>query len=293
MTSVKVMDDDDDDDDDDDGNYGSGADSDGFDGFMGQGENIPSAYKDDEGALPSYHVVEDYHPKKRDDMRLRPGDQVTISMPMEYAPINRTHINLALRLSRMGGAMAIVDPKRRKTTRAKSMKRTKTSASTKTTSSSATHPPDVSLEPASPVSPGLPPPVPEGKGKLLFSMVPADQALEIVASSLSAERRAQYFETLLRTAHSGSSPLTTPTEEKTDLALRASMEGAAGEESKGKLGWRKLRVGWKDAVRKELENSHEYWKRQGSKFDIWAFMAENYRMDEPPSPASAGSSGRG
>lgn len=117
-----------------------------------------------------------------------------------------------------------------------------------------------------------------GKGKLLFSMVHPEVAMEIVSESLSAERRAHYFETLLRDAKSSPSPKdeqTNPLESQ----LRASLEGAAGQESKAKLAWRKLRVGWKEAVRRQLADSYDEWLERRERFDIWAFMAENHRID--------------
>ena len=54
---------------------------DGGDGREGGDEHLPSAYQNiGDGVLPSYVVVEDFEPRRRDDMRLRVGDRVTISM---------------------------------------------------------------------------------------------------------------------------------------------------------------------------------------------------------------------
>ncbi|KAJ3054080.1 hypothetical protein HK102_011578, partial [Quaeritorhiza haematococci] len=99
-------------------------------------------------------------------------------------------------------------------------------------------------------------------------MVPPEQALEIVSESLSAERRAQYFETLLRTGG--------VSDKNVENALKTSMEGAAGDESRAKARWRKLRVGWKELVRQELERR---WAEQPQGFEIWSFLADNYRID--------------
>ncbi|KAJ3033598.1 hypothetical protein HDV00_006024 [Rhizophlyctis rosea] len=236
------------------------------------GPDLPSAYQNlEDSVLPSYVAVEDFEPRRRDDMRLRVGDRITISM----------------------GTPTPGTPSAQPTATPHGTDATPTTPSASQTSYFPPQPPADATQTTTPQQQT------GQKSKLLFSMVPVDQALEIVTSSLSASRRAEYFETLLRqqthrstssvssstgpfspTSPHPQSPLDSPLmSPEVDQALRASMEGAAGGETRGKQAWRKLRVGWKDAVKNELQEGYRKWVEDREKFDIWGFMAENYRVD--------------
>ncbi|KAJ3054379.1 hypothetical protein HK097_001988 [Rhizophlyctis rosea] len=283
------------------GEEGSGDEGEGGEGKGN--EHLPSAYQNvEDGLLPSYVAVEDFEPKRRDDMRLRVGDRVTISMTFTdgwcHGYNQTTNAMGMFPISNLA-----IKPK---TTAAR---RSTTKRSSKGPSTPAATPGGVTspTTPESATSGSYFPPQPPAdqsqkqKGKLLFSMVPVDQALEIVTSSLSASRRAEYFETLLRQTtttsshhHRSTSSISTPTtphspspldsplspsilSPETEKGLRASMEGASGSETRGKQAWRKLRVGWRDAVEAELQEGYRKWVEDRERFDIWGFMAESYK----------------
>ncbi|KND03129.1 uncharacterized protein SPPG_02190 [Spizellomyces punctatus DAOM BR117] len=237
----------------------------------GANSQLPSFLVDQE-ELPSYTVIKAFEKRKRDDMILTVGDKVTISMTFTdgwcHGYNHTTHTMGMFPIS----SVAVID---RKHSKSKPRQASNEEANSPESNSSATL---TSPETPSSVNEVHPPTQKPEKGKLLFSMVPPEQAMEIVAESLSAERRAHYFETMLRDAKATPSP---KSEELDPLEnqLRASMEGAAGQESRAKLAWRKLRVGWKDAVRKQLSDGYDDWLAQKEKFDIWGFMADNYRVD--------------
>ncbi|KAI9098254.1 hypothetical protein DFS34DRAFT_620142 [Phlyctochytrium arcticum] len=249
-------------------------------------EQLSNFLEDQEG-LPSYHVVKAYEPRKRDDMRLRVDDMVTISMTFTDGWCHGyNHTQKTMGMFPIS-AVAVLDRKNR----------SQKPAPARFNSGEPSPPPDS-------VAPFAPPPSrnntetkrPEqkksgnGGGKLIFSIVPPEQAIEIVAESLTAERRAHYFETLLRDAKkSNSITSTSPTSPHSpndstssnplEAQLRASMEGASGEESRAKQAWRKLRVNWKDAVREQLQDGYSAWLDRRNQFDIWGFMADSYRLE--------------
>ncbi|KAJ3176995.1 hypothetical protein HDU87_004711 [Geranomyces variabilis] len=223
--------------------------------------------------LPAYKVVTAFTPKRRDDMRLHVGDRVTISMTFTDGVCHG--FNHSTQAMGMFPISCVAVPARKPTSVASSRGR-RGGADSTTTLVDTTTPGDDDDNGDTNAPQRLDFSSNNGKkGKLLFSMVAPETALEIVAESLSADRRAHYFETLLVETRG-----TTPTQERSanplEAQLRASMEGASGGEPRARQAWRRLRVGWKDAVRKELDVGYEEWVRRRDRFDIWALMAENY-----------------
>ncbi|KAJ3149073.1 hypothetical protein HDU89_004075 [Geranomyces variabilis] len=241
---------------------------DSYDAGSAQGSAAWTAQMD----LPAYKVVTAFTPKRRDDMRLHVGDRVTISMTFTDGVCHG--FNHTTQAMGMFPISCVAVPARKPTSVASSRGRRAADSSTTLVD---TNTPD-NDEHSDDADPRQRPDVGHNsnkKGKLLFSMVAPETALEIVAESLSADRRAHYFETLLVETRG-----TTPTQERSasplEAQLRASMEGASGGEPRARQAWRRLRVGWKDAVRKELDVGYEEWVRRRDRFDIWALMAENY-----------------
>ncbi|KAJ3161810.1 hypothetical protein HDU86_006581 [Geranomyces michiganensis] len=227
-----------------------------------QDDHISAAWTEQQD-LPAYKVVTAFTPKRRDDMRLHVGDRVTISMTFTDGVCHG--FNHTTRAMGMFPISCVAVPARKPSTVASLRRRANDSTTTLVNINSTVEPPKT-------------PDTSTKKGKLLFSMVAPETALEIVAESLSADRRAHYFETLL--VQETRSVSGTPTQERSsdplEAQLRASMEGASGGEPRARQAWRRLRVGWKDAVRKELDVGYEEWVRRRDRFDIWALMAENY-----------------
>ncbi|KAJ3270173.1 hypothetical protein HDV01_000508 [Terramyces sp. JEL0728] len=118
----------------------------------------------------------------------------------------------------------------------------------------------------------LPPLAPEGEGRLLFSMVPQDQAMEIINTSLPEERRKEYFET--KSSISSSSSF-----EKLSLPSDSPMPRLKKPPSKALLNWDKLRTNWKDAVRVELQTSFEKWEAKRNQAKFWQLLVDNYRIE--------------
>ncbi|RKO91069.1 hypothetical protein BDK51DRAFT_35122 [Blyttiomyces helicus] len=214
--------------------------------------------------LPTYEVVQAFEPRKQGDLKLTLGDSITITMTFTDGTCHG--YNNTTKAMGMFPISCVKIPKRKA---AKDVSRA--SSVTRTKSEKRPSPDSETPDDAARRSSTVPRWVPEGKGKLQVVMVPADKALELVSDSLSAERRAQYFETLLRNEKSDAAT----TDAETHNRLRASMEGAA-EESRGKLAWRKLRAGKNEAIKALLADKYEQWASRKDRFDIWGFMAESY-----------------
>ncbi|KAJ3320208.1 hypothetical protein HDV06_005452 [Boothiomyces sp. JEL0866] len=119
----------------------------------------------------------------------------------------------------------------------------------------------------------LPPLAPEGEGRLLFSMVPQDQALEIINNNLTEERRKEYFET-------GSNHSSTSSFERVSQPSESpSMPRLKKPPSKAMLNWDKLRNNWKDAVKAELQSSFEKWEAKRNQAKFWQLLVDNYRIE--------------
>lgn len=131
-------------------------------------------------------------------------------------------------------------------------------------------------------------------------MIPPDQAMELVSDDL----RAKYFEETFR-RNSVS---------QHRLSIDSNMSGGGGGNSstggsitdihnnnntttsrdssntnsnrssitsvRGKRNWAKLKLGWRDVVRSQFESSYLEWSNKSDRFDIWAFIADNYRKEE-------------
>jgi hypothetical protein len=94
---------------------------------------------------------------------------------------------------------------------------------------------------------------------------PPDEALEIV-TNLDPETRIQYFESSL------ASPSTS------SLRSKPSKESLNGKE-RAAFHWSKLRVGWRDAVKAELQSSYDVWAAKRNRNAFWNLMVDNYRID--------------
>ena len=93
-------------------------------------------------------------------------------------------------------------------------------------------------------------------------MIPTTQALDII-NSLPVGRRVQYFEQI------GGREDSDTLSETTNLSTS----------SRAKYLWDKLKVNWKDAVKKELDIGFESWSRRQSRNKFWSIIVENYRVD--------------
>ncbi|KAJ3035230.1 hypothetical protein HDV00_004138 [Rhizophlyctis rosea] len=130
-----------------------------------------------EGSLPSYVVITDFEPRKKDELRLRVGEIVTVSMTFTDGfchGYNTTTQKL--------GTFPLASVAVLKTG---SPSTSMTTADQDLSSDSPTTPTNTS-------SPSL--------HITEYTMVAPEQALEVVTKYLTAERRAAYFESLLRTS---------------------------------------------------------------------------------------------
>ncbi|KAI8909890.1 hypothetical protein DFJ77DRAFT_542709 [Powellomyces hirtus] len=223
------------------------------------------AFLQEQKDLPAYVVVKPFVPKRRDDMKLEVGDMVTISMVFTDGNVHGfSHSSLSMGVF----PLSCLGPAPGQPQRPSLLKRATDSMTTL-----------VNTTPAAPANTPQQPPPPRQRQheKVMFSMVTPETALDLVAETLTPERRAHYFESLLRDTLASPTPTSSPSVNPLESQLRASMEGAAGSESRSKQAWRKLRVGWKDAVRKELDQGYDKWmEARRDRFDIWQLMAENY-----------------
>ncbi|KAJ3297918.1 hypothetical protein HK104_011378 [Borealophlyctis nickersoniae] len=134
-------------------------------------KDVQDSVMQQDSSLPSYVVVQNYKPKKRDELHLTVGEIVTVSMTFTDGWCHGYNCS-TLKLGTFPlSAVAVLQADSRR--------------STLTTA-------EADLQ--GPTSPsGDPHPI-------QFTMVAPEQALEVVTKGLSAERRAQYFESLLRDA---------------------------------------------------------------------------------------------
>ncbi|KAJ3013104.1 hypothetical protein HKX48_005925 [Thoreauomyces humboldtii] len=223
--------------------------------------------------LPAYPVVKAFEPKRRDDMRLRVGEVVTISMTFTDGVCHGyNHTTKAMGMfpissvAVLGGRDNVqTHPIPHHEQPGSTLERTNSQHTLVTV-------PDADVEQGE--VKGTAP-----KQGLQYCMVPPAQALELVAASLSADRRAHYFQALLRDTLATPHPATPADDTSTsplEQQLRAAVEGAAGNESRATAAWRTLRVRWKDAVKADLDVGYDEWLKKKEKFDIWSLVAENY-----------------
>ncbi len=126
---------------------------------------------------------------------------------------------------------------------------------------------------------GLPPRAPIGEGKLLFTMVPPQQALEII-HNMPAYRRVQYFEQIGGAPTSGgSSPNLVESGSQTsfgggDQADELDLDSERERRpSRAALNWQRLRS---KVLETNLEKGYKQWEDGKNRTDYWEVIARNY-----------------
>ncbi|KAI9205348.1 uncharacterized protein BJ171DRAFT_501827 [Polychytrium aggregatum] len=167
-------------------------------------------------SLPTYVVIEDLFPQKPDQLQLRLGDVVTVSMTFTDGWCHGYNMNT----QKLGvfplKCVAVIDPESKRTIMTAAAQlfgkssRSRTSSNTSASSlrsgaaSSPASPIPLS-PPYSPIDPDFSPSYPPlspspslSETPVQFTMVPPEQAMQVVTKSLSPERRAQFFAQILK-----------------------------------------------------------------------------------------------
>jgi hypothetical protein len=77
---------------------------------------------------------------------------------------------------------------------------------------------------------------------------------------LEPERKMEYFEQLLQSPTASTDGLPTPL-------------------TRAQKNWSRLRRGWKDAVKAELQTSFDAWETKRNHHAFWRLLVENYRIE--------------
>ncbi|KAI8818074.1 uncharacterized protein EV422DRAFT_204706 [Fimicolochytrium jonesii] len=236
---------------------------------------LPAFLQGNEG-LPTYVVIKDARPRKKDEVGLSVGDVMTISMTFTDGWCHG--YNHTTRQVGMFHISSIASSERHLPKALKPLSPAHSPPLTPppTTINDNTDDADAIL---------TPPPLPNNltsllpveqvqrKPGLLMSMVNPETAMGIVSDSISAERRAQYFEAtlpeIIRKKSTSSQSNPGSPRPSFDSATRPGI-------TRAQSAWGVLRVGWKEAVRKELDAGYDEWLARRERFDIWALVAENY-----------------